>query len=155
MHSCAVQVQFPDDTNTLCLLPAKFHKKLWIKRGNFLIIENMENSDAAVTGQILHVLFADDVKQLKKVEGVWPPEFAESASKAVDRSADLAATLEDLSIEERGKTSKTRDIEAEIPKKYIGAEEGISSSDDDNLPPLHRIENRRIITYDISDSESE
>lgn len=65
------QVQFPDGRNTLCLLPAKFHKKLWIKKGNFLIVEDAAEADGRVTGQILSVLFADHVKQLRRMPGVW------------------------------------------------------------------------------------
>lgn len=33
------QVEFPDGRSTLCLLPAKFHKKLWICKGSYCIIE--------------------------------------------------------------------------------------------------------------------
>jgi probable RNA-binding protein EIF1AD len=69
-YYCA-QVEFPDGHTTLCLLPAKFHKKLWIKKGNYLIIEDTADADARVTGQILAVLFADHVKQLKRMQGVW------------------------------------------------------------------------------------
>lgn len=67
-------MEFPDGRATLCLLPAKFHKKLWVKKGNFLIIEDAPEAageGSRVTGQILAVLFADHVKQLKRMEGVW------------------------------------------------------------------------------------
>jgi probable RNA-binding protein EIF1AD len=67
-----VQVEFPDGRTTLCLLPAKFHKKLWIKKGNYLIVEDSpEATDSRVTGQILAVLFVDHVKQLKRMQGIW------------------------------------------------------------------------------------
>ncbi len=69
-----LQVEYPDKRTTLCLLPAKFHKKLWIKKGNYLYVESLEDAedtDSRVTGQIVRVLFGDDVKQLKKMEGVW------------------------------------------------------------------------------------
>ena len=68
------QVEFPDGRSTLCLLPAKFHKKLWVKNGNYLIVEDAPEAageGSRVTGQILAVLFADHVKQLKRMEGVW------------------------------------------------------------------------------------
>lgn len=68
------QVEFPDGRSTLCLLPAKFHKKLWVKNGNFLIVEDAPEAageGSRVTGQILAVLFADHVKQLKRMPGVW------------------------------------------------------------------------------------
>ena len=69
------QVEFPDGRCTLCMLPAKFHKKLWIKKGNFLMVEEAAEARGAegsrVTGHILTVLFADHVKQLKRMPGVW------------------------------------------------------------------------------------
>lgn len=65
------QVEFPDGRRTLCLIPAKFHKKLWIKNGNFLVVEAAEGVDAAVTGQIVQVLYAEHVKQLQRMPGVW------------------------------------------------------------------------------------
>ena len=34
------QVEFPDGRATLCLLPAMFHKKLWVKKGNYLVVED-------------------------------------------------------------------------------------------------------------------
>ena len=67
-------MEFPDGRSTLCLLPAKFHKKLWVKKGNFLVIEDAPEAageGSRVTGQILAVLFADHVKQLKRMPGVW------------------------------------------------------------------------------------
>lgn len=66
-----MQVEFPDGRRTLCLIPAKFHKKLWIKNGNFLVVEAVEGVDAAVTGQIVQVLYAEHVKQLQRMPGVW------------------------------------------------------------------------------------
>lgn len=37
-----LQVKLPDGQQTLCVLPSKFNKKLWVKRGGFLIIEHGE-----------------------------------------------------------------------------------------------------------------
>lgn len=157
LPSSSLQVEFPDGRTTLCLLPAKFHKKLWIKRGNFLIIENIEDADTAVTGQILHVLFADDVKRLKKLDGVWPPEFTEGGAAAAD---DLASTLEGLSIEGEATQSgsegenEAKDANSgEVGSVEKGSES--ESSSDDDLPPISKIQNRRVIEYDISDTDSE
>lgn len=65
------QVEFPDGRTALCLLPAKFHKKLWVKKGNYLVVEGAAEEDTRVTGEISAVLFADHVKQLKRMPGVW------------------------------------------------------------------------------------
>jgi probable RNA-binding protein EIF1AD len=66
------QVTLPDGRNTLCLLPAKFNKKLWIRRGGYLIIDQGEQGgDNRVTGTIAAVLYEPDVRALKKLPGVW------------------------------------------------------------------------------------
>ena len=166
-----MEVTFPDGKCTLCLIPARFHKKLWIKRGNYLIIENVEEADAAVTGQVVHVLFADHVKQLKKIEGVWPIEFAEiNTSLSTINSAtnldteEAAAELEKLSI--RAQTSSNGGAEIEPTAADVsqqgeqsvaegnGSEDSYSSSDDD-LPPIVKIQNRRVVEYQASESESD
>jgi Translation initiation factor 1A / IF-1 len=169
--SSLTQVQFPDGKRTLCLIPARFHKKLWIKRGNYLIVENVEEADAAVTGQIINVLFTDHVKQLKKLEGVWPTEFAESNSISTVNSAldinsaeDAAAELEQLSLNSKEGTSNGGDAEpsaageqqgeATAAGDNEGSENSYSSSDDD-LPPIVKIQNRRIVDYQVSESESD
>ena len=66
------QVTLPGGRNTLCLLPAKFNKKLWIRRGGYLIIDQGEQGgDNRVTGTITAVLYEPDVRALKKLPGVW------------------------------------------------------------------------------------
>ncbi len=48
------QVEFPDGRQTLVLMPAKFNKKLWVKRGGFLLIEDsmgLAAAGAAAQGQ--------------------------------------------------------------------------------------------------------
>ena len=59
----------------LCLLPAKFSKRFWVKRGNFVVIEFTVSKDHSTSGKIkgsiTHVLYGDQVKQLKKDKNVW------------------------------------------------------------------------------------
>ena len=73
-HTQPPQVEFPDGRSTLCLLPAKFHKKLWVRKGSFLVVEDAPaagEEGSRVTGQIVAVLYADHVKQLRRMPGVW------------------------------------------------------------------------------------
>jgi probable RNA-binding protein EIF1AD len=138
------QVEFADGRRTLCLLPAKFHKKIWIKRGTFLIIQTIESSelgDSAITGQITQVLYADHVKQLKRMVGVWPAGFDVETAAQGDTSDRISAALSSLEISSTKTESK-------------GAKSSDSStSSDDDLPP--RIENRRIVVYEASDADSD
>jgi probable RNA-binding protein EIF1AD len=75
MLCCGVQVEYPDGATTLCLMPAKFNRKLWVRRGGFLMIESSpeaeQDSGSRVTGTITAVLYDEHIKQLKKLPGVW------------------------------------------------------------------------------------
>ena len=70
-HPPPKQVEFPYGKRTLCIIPAKFHKKLWIRNGSYLMVEADRNIEAAVSGQVTRVLFDEHVKQLQRMPGVW------------------------------------------------------------------------------------
>ncbi|GIL77429.1 hypothetical protein Vretifemale_6881 [Volvox reticuliferus] len=79
-----IAVEFPDGRQTLVLMPAKFNKKLWVKRGGYLLVEDSPaaGEDTKVTGTILSVLYDDHIKQLAKMPGVWPEEFVLKEEKS-------------------------------------------------------------------------
>jgi probable RNA-binding protein EIF1AD len=56
-------------------MPAKFHKKLWVKRGGYLVVEHSAEAAAdagsRVTGTIKNVLYDEHIRQLKKTPGAW------------------------------------------------------------------------------------
>ncbi|KAK9830876.1 hypothetical protein WJX81_000816 [Elliptochloris bilobata] len=81
-----VEVEFPDGRRTLAMLPARFNKKLWVRRGGYLVVEEAEDVGAgAVSALIVSVLYSDGVRALRKLPGVWPAEFAEAdAHRLVD-----------------------------------------------------------------------
>jgi hypothetical protein len=117
-----------------------------------------------VTGQVVQVLFTDHVKQLKKIKGIWPIEFAESNTTSTTNSAAnvesvhrAAAELEGLSMN-AGAEGKDKEAAAAVPlgleNKVAEYEESYSSSDDD-LPPIIKIQNRRVVDYQVSESESD
>ncbi|KAL6762113.1 hypothetical protein V8C86DRAFT_1785013 [Haematococcus lacustris] len=64
-----VEVEFPNGGTTLCILPQKFNKTLYVKKGGYLLIA--ERGAAKVTGHIVAVLYDSHIKQLKKYPGVW------------------------------------------------------------------------------------
>eukprot|EP00968_Pinguiococcus_pyrenoidosus_P025276 scaffold5800_cov189-Pinguiococcus_pyrenoidosus.AAC.4 len=79
---------------TLALLPTRFHKLIWVKRGDFLIVEKAAgaeeaDADAGVGLRIKHVLYADQIKHLKE-KGFWP-SLLEAAAGEADRTAEGAA----------------------------------------------------------------
>eukprot|EP00850_Spirogloea_muscicola_P008454 SM000045S16199 [mRNA] locus=s45:263590:264906:+ [translate_table: standard] len=98
------QVEGADGRTTLALLPAKFRKLLWLKRGNYVIVdvgerERVEADGGKVTGTIMHVLYSDHVRWLQAAQ-LWPaafasppmpPVFLEEAGSQVDEQATLAS----------------------------------------------------------------
>ncbi len=67
-----LQVKLATGEQTLCMLPAKFNKKLWVKRGGYLIVEHGGvDGGESVTGTIVSVLYEADVRHLKSLPGVW------------------------------------------------------------------------------------
>ena len=67
-----LQAETADGRDLLCFLPAKFNKKLWIKRGGYIIVEEGDAGvEDKVTATIVKVLYEPDVKALKKLSGVW------------------------------------------------------------------------------------
>jgi len=55
-------------------MPTRFRRNVWIKRGDFVAIERIEEG-VKVQGEIARILYKDHIDQLKK-EGVWPAAFA-------------------------------------------------------------------------------
>jgi probable RNA-binding protein EIF1AD len=70
------QSQFKVLTTTeelLASLPPKFQKTVWIKKGSFVIIE-LYQSTTKIEAEIVHILFKDDIKNLKQKK-LWPNEL--------------------------------------------------------------------------------
>lgn len=166
-------------------MPAKFNKKLWVRRGGFLLIEESQaaadDRNSRVTGTIVAVYYDDQIKQLKKMPGVWPPEFDTSMSTAGgdgnggsgDARADFsvgdmyAGLPEYGDTDESGSEGEGEQAGCSKPAAATGGSgarggatgadgssiDGSSDSDDDGLPPLQANRNRRVIYHNISDSD--
>ncbi|KAJ3320762.1 hypothetical protein HDV06_005055 [Boothiomyces sp. JEL0866] len=62
----------PDESEYLVQLPTQFINKVFVKLNGFVIIELEQNGK--IDGNIVHVLFKEDIKNLKKL-GLFPKEF--------------------------------------------------------------------------------
>ncbi|GLC42676.1 hypothetical protein PLESTB_001126200 [Pleodorina starrii] len=136
-----IAVEFPDGRQTLVLMPAKFNKKLWVKRGGYLLVEDSPaaGDDTKVTGTILSVLYDDQIKQLSKMPGVWPKEFALKADKG---------SLEDM-------MPPSGSDEEEEADGAEGAKPGPQDGDEDDAPPLPQNTNRKVVYHEVSESDDE
>uniref|UniRef100_A0A182QV49 Probable RNA-binding protein EIF1AD n=1 Tax=Anopheles farauti TaxID=69004 RepID=A0A182QV49_9DIPT len=67
----------------LVSMPVKFRKNVWIKRGDFVLVEPIEEGNK-VKAEICRILTSEHIKVFEK-EGVWPRKF----SKKRDLEEDL------------------------------------------------------------------
>ncbi|KAI9088326.1 hypothetical protein DFS34DRAFT_402848 [Phlyctochytrium arcticum] len=67
-------VALPSKETILVILPKKFQKVIWVKRGNFVIIDRFDLTATKIEGEIAQVLFTDHIKYLRSLN-IWPTEF--------------------------------------------------------------------------------
>lgn len=121
-----IDVELPDDGHhALVILPAKFHKKIWIRKGSFVIVKAHDDRVEAdgtrfFNGEIVRVLLKDDEKYLKGLDSVWPTRFLGSVEEKEDESW-----------------------------------EGSDSDGDDLPPHLQRVQNRTVVHYSDSEDDSD
>ncbi|PIA13993.1 hypothetical protein COEREDRAFT_24921, partial [Coemansia reversa NRRL 1564] len=60
---------------TLAQLPPKFRSIVWVKRGNYVMVDLAKQLTDKIGGEITMVLLAAQVKQLKQAGG-WPTQYA-------------------------------------------------------------------------------
>ncbi|XP_074605078.1 putative RNA-binding protein EIF1AD [Brevipalpus obovatus] len=69
------EIETPDGQRYLASMPTKFRRNVWIKRGNYVVVEPIEEGDK-VKAEIVQILLKDQIKYIKG-EGKWPPQFEE------------------------------------------------------------------------------
>ncbi|KAL3837827.1 hypothetical protein ACJIZ3_022418 [Penstemon smallii] len=126
-----IEVMDASGQKLLAIFPAKFQKSMWIKRGNFIVVDESGREEAVesgrkVVGMVTQVLYHGQVRLLKK-SPEWPDIF---------KSVPLENLKQDLK-------SSTSDKDDE------------NSSDDDGLPPLEANTNRLNPHQSRLDTESE
>ncbi|KAG9444691.1 hypothetical protein H6P81_016031 [Aristolochia fimbriata] len=114
-----IEVMDAKGVKSLALFPAKFQKSLWIKSGNFVVVDENGREKALQSGSkvacmVSQVLFYEQVRELQK-STEWPKVFRTSVSG-------------DLSIDSKSCAPKL--------------EESHLSDGEDGLPPLEINTNR-------------
>lgn len=54
-------------------MPTKFRKNVWIKRGDFVLIQPIEEGEK-VKAEIVNILYMEQIKYIQSV-GKWPEKF--------------------------------------------------------------------------------
>ncbi|XP_068144941.1 probable RNA-binding protein EIF1AD [Drosophila tropicalis] len=105
------EVETPEEDTFLVSMPCKFRKNLWVKRGDFILVEPIEEGDK-VKAEICKVLTTDHVKEYTKA-GIWPALFAKK--KEEEEKPDHSDSEDDLPPntnrigQEQGETSSEED----------------------------------------------
>lgn len=70
------EVANAEGIHLLVELPPKFRSLVWVKRGSYVIADStqMADRDNKIEGEIVHVLLAAHIKNLKK-KNIWPAQF--------------------------------------------------------------------------------
>lgn len=84
-----LQVTTPNGEEYLVSMPTKFRKNIWVKRGDYILVEPIAEGDK-VKGEIVKIMNKDSIKYYKE-NNVWPKEFDNSKedSKTNDDDDDL------------------------------------------------------------------
>uniref|UniRef100_A0A1I8B0P1 Probable RNA-binding protein EIF1AD n=1 Tax=Meloidogyne hapla TaxID=6305 RepID=A0A1I8B0P1_MELHA len=67
------QVETFNGENFLVSMPSRFRRTLWVRRGNFIIAQPIEEGDK-VKAEIAHVLDVENISYLIE-KGKWPERF--------------------------------------------------------------------------------
>eukprot|EP00906_Rhabdomonas_costata_P007894 RCo011278 len=81
--SALYEIRTQSGTTAVARLPRKFEKVVWIKRGDYVVLEGLPQFSEASSGgascTIQEKLFPDTVKQLRR-KGLWPAVFDQAGS---------------------------------------------------------------------------
>eukprot|EP00980_Cylindrotheca_fusiformis_P005777 scaffold1203_cov117-Cylindrotheca_fusiformis.AAC.16 len=85
----------------LAILPTKFHKLVWVKRNDYVIVQtgddvSKDDDESGIRFMISHILYKDQVKHLR-AKDLWPstdPEFQHDAG-GVEEESDEPKEEED------------------------------------------------------------
>ena len=75
-------------------MPTKFRKNVWIKRGDFCIVEPIEEGDK-VKAEIVRILYKDQIRHIK-AENSWPFKDQEDKKSEIDLPPSGSEDEEDL-----------------------------------------------------------
>lgn len=107
-----VESSVETEGNFLVSMPAKFRKNVWIKRGDFVLVEPIDEGDK-VKAEIVRILTAEHQKEYISAN-VWPKKF----------------TKQEKQIESDGESSSDDDLQPNPNRRHV-QERSESSSESD------------------------
>lgn len=116
----------------LVSMPVKFRKNVWIKRGDYVVVEPIAEGDK-VKAEIVQILYKEQIKYIKD-QGQWPAEFFDDAEREDSKDATGKAQKEIPGAINSQDESEDSDDESDLfqntnrPKVDIVEESSESSS---------------------------
>jgi len=144
------EVEGPDQQRYLVSMPTKFRKNVWIKRGDFVIVEPIKEGDK-VQAEIVCILYPKQIKYLKH-EKLWPEEFS-SKQGGSSHASTQQGTAAHASTDEA-----TLFPPLIYPDTSDDKEEGTtgeSSSEDDDDDLFQNPNHRPVVYYSEDDTSSD
>jgi probable RNA-binding protein EIF1AD len=74
------EVETASGETFLASMPTKFRKNIWIKRGDFVMVESIEEGDR-VKAEISHILYKPQIEYITQ-HGLWPEQFSNSTNSS-------------------------------------------------------------------------
>lgn len=104
----------------LASMPPKFRKNIWIKRGNFVIVEMIAEGNK-VKAEIARILLPEHVREFKK-DGIWPTKFdvQRQTDEETDRAADAVRTRRDSGDSSADDDASDDDDDADLVRNTNG-----------------------------------
>lgn len=101
-------------------MPNKFRKNVWVKRGDFILVEPIEEGDK-VKAEICKILTPEHIKEYTKA-GIWPERFAKNK----------ATTLETTNNENDDSNSDSDDSLPPNTNRPVNARHNETDTEDDD-----------------------
>ena len=119
----------------LVSMPTKFRKNVWIKRGDFVVVEPIIEGDK-VKAEIVQILYKEQIKYIKD-QGQWPPQFLEDkdneSNSLVNQQKEVTRRVNDCELNSDEESDDESDLfqNTNRPKVNLNEESSDSSSSGD------------------------
>ncbi|XP_045886522.1 probable RNA-binding protein EIF1AD [Micropterus dolomieu] len=96
----------------LVSMPTKFRKNIWIKRGDYVIVDPIEEGEK-VKAEISFILYKDHIQYLQKQQH-WPEGFMEEPLEQENQHANNQQEKEEEKKDEEEEVSDSEDDESDL-----------------------------------------
>lgn len=90
-------------------MPTKFRKNIWVKRGDYILVEPIIEGDK-VKAEIVKIMNKDSIKFYKE-NNIWPKEFDDGKAENRHDNSDLFENTNRAHIKQNDSESDTSDSE--------------------------------------------